>query len=63
MRPGDCAAAVNDPMLTMVSGHYKFKKIYDVHGIRRFFSVSWSPQQNKVVERKNGYILNMVKAY
>jgi len=40
----------------------EFMRYYEELGIRRFFTASYSPQQNGVAERKNQTILNMVRA-
>ena len=40
----------------------EFMKYCDEHGIRRFLTASYSPQQNGVAERKNRTILDMVRS-
>ena len=39
-----------------------FKKFCDEHGIRRFLTAPYTPQQNGVAERKNRTILDMVRS-
>jgi transposase InsO family protein len=40
----------------------EFKSYCENHGIRRFFTASYTPQQNGVAERKNRTILDMVRS-
>jgi transposase InsO family protein len=40
----------------------QFKSYYENHGIRRFLTAPYTPQQNDVVERKNRTILDMVRS-
>jgi transposase InsO family protein len=39
-----------------------FKNFCEEHGIRRFYTTPYTPQQNKVAERKNMTILDMVRS-
>jgi Integrase core domain/GAG-pre-integrase domain len=39
-----------------------FKKNYEEHGIRMFYTTPYTPQQNGVAERKNMTILDMVRS-
>lgn len=41
---------------------YEFSKFYEVHGIKRQFIIGYLPQQNRVVERRNRTIQNMVRS-
>jgi transposase InsO family protein len=38
-----------------------YKNFCEVHGIRRFYTIPYTPQQNGVTERKNKIILDMVR--
>jgi transposase InsO family protein len=39
----------------------QFKSYYENHGIRRFLTTPYTPQQNGVAERKNRTILDIVR--
>jgi transposase InsO family protein len=39
-----------------------FKNFCEEHGIRRFYTTPYTPQQNKMAERKNMTILDMVRS-
>jgi transposase InsO family protein len=39
-----------------------FMNYYEEHGIKRFLTAPYSPQQNGVAERKNRTILDMVRS-
>jgi transposase InsO family protein len=41
---------------------YLFKSYCENHGIRRFWTTPYTPQQNGVAERKNMTILDMVSS-
>ena len=40
---------------------YEFNNFYKTHGIRKQLTTGYTPQQNKVAERKNRTIMNMVR--
>jgi len=40
----------------------EFTNFYDLNGIRRQLTAAYMPQQNKVVERKNRTIMNIVRS-
>jgi transposase InsO family protein len=48
-----------------IGGEYlsnKFKSYCENHGIRRFLTAPYTPQQNSIAERKNRIILDMVRS-
>jgi transposase InsO family protein len=40
----------------------QFKSYYENHGIHKFLTAPYTPQQNDIVERKNRIILDMVRS-